>query len=292
MKAIRALCSLPLLAFLFLASCEQVIEIDLPEQTPQLVVNCSFKPDSMWSARVTTSTSIQDANGPQPFTNALVLIKENGLVIDTLVHDSEDVYRAVLGTMPQAGHSYSIEASAPDFTPVAGTDYVPLPVQPHTLIWQDSASVSGGSYSGEFSLQIDDPAAEENFYFLQFYTIDSQIYDLDTVLYRSTMYVQAQDPIFEFDVTSTAYFFNDVTFNGTTRTLKVLIPSDTYANHRHQVFFRIATVSESYYRYTQTLSAYVQASWNPFAEPVRMFSNMTPNMGIFAGYSQIQGVVP
>jgi hypothetical protein len=36
----------------------------------------------------------------------------------------------------------------------------------------------------------------------------------------------------------------------------------------------------------------LETSFNPFAEPVRIHSNMTPGMGIFAGYSMSYDLVP
>lgn len=275
------------------ASCEQIIEIDLPEQPSRLVVNSAFTPDSTWKARVTFSTDIQDANGPQPVQNAVVLIQENGATLDTLRHAYEDVYHSVLGTTPQAGHTYTLTASAPGFENVSGSDHVPHPVAPVAITWRDSVLYDPfNGYSGEVSFQIHDPAGEENFYVLNVYGIDT-VYELsDTLLYFNPLFLAFQDPIMEWDAYLGSVLFHDATFDGATRTLKVQLASDEYSWYAGRLVLGLSSASAAYYRYTQTLSSYFETGFNPFAEPVRVHSNMTAGMGIFAGYSVALAPVP
>jgi hypothetical protein len=70
----------------------------------------------------------------------------------------------------------------------------------------------------------------------------------------------------------------------------VLIDNDVH--QRTQMFYGFSTVTEAYYRYETTLSDFTSAGINPFVEPVRIYSNMTPGMGIFAGISTSFGLVP
>ena len=74
-----ALRLLPLL--IALSACEQVIEPDLPEHTPRLVVHSLFTSDGAWSAHVGRSTGILE---PLPYAGRVVadadvrLLRENG----------------------------------------------------------------------------------------------------------------------------------------------------------------------------------------------------------------------
>jgi hypothetical protein len=280
-----------LLMLLLLLGCEQIIDIDLPQQDPVLVVNASFTPDSVWIVSVSRSQDIQRQGSAIPVTNAQVVILENSVAVDTLTHAINDYYVSATGRSPMAGRSYTIKVSAPGFADVTGSDIAPLPVEPYNITWRDSVSVDPFEGSlGEFSFTINDPAGAGNFYALTIYQIDTFIELNDTFTYSNTVYPKIQDPVLELDGYTGAVLLQDVTFNGGSRTIKVQISSNNHDNSN--MLFRFSTVTESYYRYTKTLSSYYETGFNPFAEPVRIYSNMTPGMGIFAGFSTAWGVVP
>ncbi len=274
-----------------LLGCDQIIEIDLPEQDPVLVVNAPFTPDSVWQASVSRSQDIQRQGAPEPVTNALVLILENGVVIDTLTHSLNDIYVSAGSRKPIAGHSYTLKASAPSFADVTGNEAAPVPVAPYTIAWRDSVSVDQFEGPlGEFSFSINDPAGTRNYYALNVYQIDTIIELNDTLIQLYPVYLRVQDPTLEFDIRTGGVLFQDVTFDGSSRSIKVQISSN---NHDNSIlFFGFSTVTESYYRYTKTLASYYETGFNPFAEPVRIYSNMTPGMGIFCGFSSTWGLVP
>lgn len=281
---------LALLAVLLSLGCEQIIPIDLPEQDPQLVVSCTITPDSVWRAYVNRSVSIQDGNGPQPFGGATVYIQENGQNVDTLVHRADGYYYTDSGRRPQAGHTYTIQASAPGLATVSGTDFVPFPVAPENIQWRDSTSYNQ-AYYGEISLDIDDPAGTENFYMLSVLSLDSAVDGDTTYYYLWPVDLLIQDPIMEYNGFNGTVMFDDLTFDGTRRRLKVQMDSYQHANTGGLILV-LSTVTRNYYRYAQTMEAYLETSFNPFAEPVRIHSNMTPGMGIFAGYSMSYDLVP
>ncbi|MEY3445155.1 MAG: hypothetical protein RLZZ519_3436 [Bacteroidota bacterium] len=277
---------------LWFASCEQIIEIDLPEHDPVLVVNSTFTPDSTWAASVTKSQGIQVPRRPADVVDATVLILENGAVIDTLRHDQWDIYTSVRGTHPVAGHSYTLQASAPGYETVSGTDIVPMQTTPFDLAWRDSVYYDQfDGHHGEFSFKIADRPGEENFYMLNVYRVDSVFESGDTLFHFGPVRLLVQDPVLSSDDESGAILFDDATFDGTTRTLRVLIQSNDHASASILVL-GLSTVSKSYYLYSKTLPAHLSNGFNPFAEPVRVHSNMTPGMGIFAGYSATFGLVP
>jgi hypothetical protein len=280
----RTLHLLTLLLALFWAGCEQIIEIDLPEHEPQLVVNAVFCPDSTFKARVTHSRDRLQPYGLYEVTNATVLIKENGVILDTLLHDSADVYLPVRGVEPQAGHTYTLEASAPGYETVMGTDHIPSAVIPYDITWTDSVGVyEGNEPYGEIRFKIDDPGGIANFYTLQMYSFDSLVYP-DTVIYeRLPVYYGTTDPIFEGEPYYGMYW-EDVTFDGNTREIRVSISSYSYDYIQGRAFMAFTTCSESFFKYLRSASDYWDANFNPFAEPVRYYSNMSPAMGIFAGY--------
>lgn len=283
----------PLLAIaVWLTGCQQIIDIDLPDLPAELVVNCTFMPDSAWQARVSASQGIQVGTTPPAVTDASVYVLENGLVIDTLRYAYEDLYIGNPAVKPQTGHTYTLQVAAPGYTAVTGTDYVPAPAQAHDVAWRDSVTIDQFEYHlGEFSFQIDDPAGVGNYYYLSILAVDTLFDGTDTVIYSFSIIPQIQDPVLEYDNYSGAIRFDDATFDGQTRTVKLLIRNDDH-DYASFLAFALSSTSEHYYRYGQTMSDYLETSFNPFAEPVRIHSNMTPGMGIFAGYTTVLGLVP
>ncbi len=282
---------LGLLLLVFALGCDQIIELDLPEQVPVLVVNSLFTPDSTWAVSVTKSQSIQVNDPPTTVTNAVVLIMENGAVIDSLVLSPQAVYVSPTGGKPVAGHVYTVKASAPGYADAIGTDLAPIPVVPYGFIWRDSVvSDEYGQWRGEFSINIDDPAGTKNFYQLSIYRVDSFLDPLDTIISIYQLYPTVQDPVMTFSYFTGAVLFDDETFDGTRRKLSVQLSSQDYDGAF--LFFGLSTMSEATYRYKKTYTSYMEVGFNPFAEPVRVYSNMTPGMGVFAGSSTVFDLVP
>ncbi len=287
------LLSLIVIAVLVFVGCKpQIVEIDLPPHDPALVVNCVFSPDSVWHAHVTASQGIQVADAPKAVENATVVIFENGAVVETLVHIVDGIYTAQNGTRPQVGHTYTIEASAPGYAKASGTDYVPVTVIPYGMEWRDSIAYNQfQGYNGEFSFKIDDPAGEENFYLLGVYQLDTFFDGTDTLYFVDDIYVEAFDPALESDFWSGDQRFNDGTFDGTSRTIRVQLSSDQHALPT-TLFFGLSSISKSYYLYVKSMSVYSQNEGNPLSEPTRVYSNMTPGAGIMAGYSTVYALLP
>jgi hypothetical protein len=284
--------SLVLTAMLLWSGCQQIIPIDLPPAEPELVVHCIFNPDSEWVASVTLSQALDVAGLATPVTNAAVQILENGVPVATLGHDSADFYRAALGIKPQVGHSYTIQVSAPDYATVTGNDRIPTPIGANNLQWQDSATVDeNGQHLSEFKFTINDPPNEKNYYMLRVHYVGFETFDQDTTVATGWYYMTSHDPVVKFYNSMAAAIFDDATFDGQSRNFTLFVP-DYWWNIIHGRFYVLSQVSPTYYHYIQTFEDYYNVNGNPFAEPVRIFSNMTPGMGVFAGYSSFTDSIP
>ena len=76
-------------------ACNKSIEIDVPSQTPVLVLNAQWQQSQLFSLRLTRSRGINDpvdtgSNLIRTYEikNAFITIKQNNVVIDTLKYDS------------------------------------------------------------------------------------------------------------------------------------------------------------------------------------------------------------
>jgi Domain of unknown function (DUF4249) len=278
-------------SLLFL-SCEKVITLDLPAHEPILVVNSFFSPDSVWRARVTASQAIDAPYGLKEIADASVLILENGVPVDTLVHDSADLYVSTRGRKPVAGHAYTLRASAPGYAEVQGSDIAPRVVIPYNLVFKDSVFVDAiGTYQSEFSFTIRDWPGQHNYYILDLYKIYTYLWDNRLIRQANPIYVDTQDPLLDTKTSQGQALFDDATFDGQQRLIKVSLPA-AYHQENDTIYARLSVVTEPCFRYVQTMAKYRTASWDIFAEPVRLYSNMTPGMGVFAGRAGYEMILP
>lgn len=287
--------ALLLAVVLFFSACEQVIEIDLPPHTPQLVVNSTFCPDSLIYAEVSASKHLQDTAYLHSVDNAKVVVYENGVLWDTLAFVPSAGFAAPhyrSSRFPVAGRTYRVRASAPGFTDVEGEDRIPMPVPLLSIERRDS--VPGNSseepYS-ELSVTFDDPAGEGDTYVIGVYF--QGLVELDPGQFEYWNFpiaIESADPNLEYDFNSSTFTFADKTFDGRRTTIKVRVTeSQLYSGN---IYVILGSVSDHYFRYQRTLASYLETAFNPFAEPVIVHSNMTPKMGIFAGYSMSRIQVP
>lgn len=274
------------LVLVFHSGCEQVVELEWPDQDPQLVVNCLMESDSVITAFANRSQGIQDTGEVKPVTDALLILKENGVVVDTMRHDSDGKYISPRGVIAVAGRSYTIEGSAAGLPSTVGTFTLPLPPTVLNIRYRDSAYYESGSYSDELSFDIEDPAGVANYYTFSGRATGFEIIDNDTVMYNYDFYLPTDDPIVIADLLSNGNMCEDQSFDGTRRRFRMKVGTEWH-DVTPLMTFSVAHCSESYFRYSQTLNAYYDASFNPFAEPVRVYSNMTPGMGFIGGSTKV-----
>ncbi len=291
MKA--ALRLLPLL--IALSACTQVIEPDLPEHPPRLVVHAFFTSDGVWTAHVGSSSWILQPV-PAPDRRAVADAKVELLAGDRVVgelefNDAAQVYVFGDSTL-QAGETYSLQVSAPGFAPIRATDAVPRPVQTSILSYRTS-SRPGSETTRDYSikLEIQDPPGEANYYQISMYRIYT-----GRGASRSEVYLSTKDPSIMADnnvdgsplegggFEGDAPYFRDTLFDGKTHEIELSRdldgdpdPSGTY--------LQVLYISEAYYEYLKSARLHDFTRDNPFAEPLNVYGNVENGYGIFAGYS-------
>lgn len=272
-----------------LSACEQVIEPDLPEHTPRLVLQAFFTPDSTWVAFVGRSVGILEAMPEREMSvaDATVELLKEGRVIDRLEFFQEErVYLWEEGAL-QAGESYSLRVAAPGFATIEATDAIPRPVPTAVVSYLTHTSDRSESrIKGDMSikLEIQDPPGETNYYQIRMFAF------FDSELYEGSF--STQDPSIIADNAAdesftesfyTAPFFKDTLFDGQTHAIEL---SGNY-NAPERTSFRVQVlhVSETYYEYLRSAKLHESTLDNPFAEPLSVYSNVENGYGIFAGYS-------
>lgn len=106
---------------LLFASCEQEIEVEIPETPPKIMINSTLVPYELPNGKylgveLRGSRHIFDSTSNTLITNAIVLLYTDSIFMDTLKYE-EDAQFYSLGFPPldgpKAGESYQISVSAP-----------------------------------------------------------------------------------------------------------------------------------------------------------------------------------
>jgi Domain of unknown function (DUF4249) len=284
--------AVPLIGFLS-QGCEQVIEVDLPPHIPQLVISCLFSPDSTMLALATASKPLQALGEPGPVLNANIVVDENGTPWDTLRFlPGVELPYYQSQRKPVAGRTYRVRASAPGYSDVQGEDRIPLPVPIASITRRDN--VVGFELNADYSeltISFDDPVGLGDTYVMSIYQLDSvEIAPGQYIFFPSNLPGESSDPLVEVDYELKEYLLVDNAFDGSRPAIKVRAYTSNL--DKPNVFVALAKVSDHFFRYKRSFVSAVNNAFNPFAEPDIVHSNMTPKMGIFAGYSVTRAAVP
>jgi len=266
------------------AGCEKYIEFDAEVKTPKIVVNGLFRPDSVWQLHVSNSLSVIDDGQLKPIENATVSISDaNGNLVEQLVHDEFGYYRGT--TFPVVGESYTVNASAPNYTSVSSSDKLPAAVAITSIDTVRNVDLDGFE-SMKITVGFTDPIGE-NHYSLRIREVNA---DGQGQVYYNYIYCYSSDPTFEnigTDEGSTFGLFRDVVFDGQSHSVSFQIDSyyfDQGGLTGMEVVLQSAT--EAGYNYRLSFERYQNSDGNPFAQPVQVFSNVENGFGLFSGYSE------
>jgi hypothetical protein len=288
-----------LIAIVCFNSCEKVVPFEGDIDSSKLVINSIFESDSIFKVHVSVSRSVIDTSSFQNIVDANVKIKdENGYLVETLNHTNNGFYSGQ--NIPEENKTYTLEVEHPNFTNITASDSLPSPI---TINNVDTSSILDPINGDRLQITInfDDPLNVQNFYLVETYSVNEYllVYGLDTVereldTIQQTMFLT--DEVFQNGGSPWREqgLFNDLLFDGQSKTLEIEIPSNFKGNENdyewsyNTIGLRVYlhNISKSYYYYRSSLEQYQNASGNPFAQPVQVFSNIENGFGIFAG-SQI-----
>lgn len=304
-------CCLALLCAL--SSCEQVIEPDLPEHTPRLVLHAFFTADGVWTAYVGRSSGILESRPlrERSVADASVELLAGDRVVEEMKFlEAARVYAFEDSTL-EAGETYSLQVSAPGFATIRATDAIPKPVPTSILSYRTNTSVrSESEISDEFSieLEIQDPPGEANYYQISMYQVSTGrgIWRYEGILSTKDPSIRADNGVDESSVEGESFsgeapYFKDTLFDGRTHELELTyggvsvlrediarreeVAEDGQEPSNLKTYLQVLYISAAYYEYLKTARLHDYTRDNPFAEPLSVYSNVENGYGIFAGYS-------
>ena len=281
-------------------SCEKVIPFDGDVNTPKLVINSIFQSDSSFKVHVSSSRSVIDTASFKNIDDAIVTIKDrNENIIETLNHVENGFYKGQ--TFPQENQTYILEVNHPNYANITASDSLPSPIIINSVDTSTIIDPINGNRL-QISVNFDDPENTQNYYLIETYSVneylviknsDTTEYELDT----TKQFMVLTDEVFQNGGSPWREqgLFNDLLFNGQNKTLELEIPNDSWSGSEDGYDWSYKTltlrlylhnITLSYYYYRTSLELFQNASGNPFAQPVQVFSNVENGFGVFAG-SQI-----
>lgn len=280
---------LPVLVIL--ASCELVVDVDVPMETQKMTLNSFFTPDSLWSAHVTLNRYILDDAPFKTVDDALVVVHQEGQPIDTLLSVGNGIYHSDNGK-PVVGASYEITATSPKYGTVSATSHIPVQIQITNMEFEVTNDLSNGGPKLNCHLIFEDRPGEKNFYMVSL-VVETWYRDRYTNKEYTTRHpvgLQSKDPSMNDETrwSPEGLFFNDVLFEGRKTTLT--LDADNWfgsntPDRKVKYYFYLRTLSEHFYAYKTTMILQNNVEGDPFAQPVMVFNNVKNGFGIFAGYS-------
>lgn len=286
-----------------LTACEKPVTIEVPQKDPKLVIKGLLAKDETVVVTVGRSRGILD---PVSYQNSLVeqytvknavpVIYENGVAIDTLVYNAQDYnYRPRNNSRIRAGFLYTIRVTAQGFTLAEASSLLPSQsVIAEVRRVRNARTNTDGEMMDDVTIKFDDPAGEKNFYLAQVWSANGTMFGNRIYCVSSTdkdleAIGEDADPLATdncFD--GTALLMKDVNFNGAQKQLKLSVRSfelqdfNDNMGRTHRPYIRLFRITEDEFKYVKSYNNYTTAGDNPFAEPANVFSNVKNGYGIFA----------
>lgn len=267
----------------------QVLEIDLPEETPVLAVTSNAQAgDNHLDVFVSHTLSALENPDFDPLPEAKVRFFENGTLLNELQYDlNRSKHSAFVPEIKEiAGTNYRLEVSADGYESVFAEQTMPTIVP---IIAGNYSSRSAIDFEGEevdeLSIEFKDPAGEDNFYaFRVFFSAKYAVED-DTIGQSRELYLDSIDPLFE-DAADRYFILNDRAFEGRNYTANLFFyplehPGFSDLLFDKKLHIQIINLTKDRYLYLKTLSAYRNNKDNPFAEPVTVHHNFENGTGTF-----------
>jgi len=276
---------IPLALLMILMGCTNILEVEPPSATPEIVVIAPFTTDIPWQVTLQRTVGLQDTSPkPSPIENATVQIRGNDGSMVELSHWGGGFYTSP-NTYPQLGVMYTLTVKAEGFQDIEAVDRIPMPVMVRDVKTERSESFR------RFEIEIQDDHNTVNYYEFTIIPENLAPFGENFVVKNSDLEDQLrsfaiQDPIIP-DVSRPDFnrvLIRDTPFNGQiyTITLEQISPRAEFLSRS----LYIRTVSQAFYDYHRSQIIQENANNLAFSEPAHIASNIKNGQGIFAGYHQ------
>ena len=260
-----------------------------------MVLNCYFTNDSIWEVTIYESKNILENDDFKFVPGASVEVTDQNGVVYPLTYIGLGKYASLNNDKPVIGSTYSISAKHPSFDDVSATSSMPTKVEIANI---DTSTISQFGYPEfENKITFTDPQNENNYYSIKLNynrisVIQFDTFPPDTSNDSWPLYYYSDESQFtdSWIYTADGIMFSDEFFDGREYTLTIISekpfvydynPFETILSASIQ--YQLESISEEVYLYKKSLEEQNFANYDPFAQPVQVFNNITGGFGIFGG---------
>jgi hypothetical protein len=297
-------------AFLFIiTACEKKLDIDLPDSEHHIVLNGISSPDSIIRVIVTKSQNALDNDQIVELNDAIVQLYRNGEYVEDMQHIGSGLFESSI--LAQQDESYMIMAEYNELESVTVKYSLqePIPIARIDTAFEVETYDYGDGYSYSdfilhYSVSIDDHINTNDYYFLSVSRL-MPLYSFpfgEPVFegyYEEVDYIDSNNPVLsdynnEFVLDGMwGKVFSDEIFNGTLYELDF----ETYLYYDYggdivleldepaYLVVKLLTVNEDIFRYIYSFNLNQESEFDPFAQPVQIFSNVENGLGLMSGYT-------
>ena len=279
-----------ILIALSLFACEKEIELKVPPQKPQLVLNSLFEQGHHLKVNLSESKIITDTL--TVLGDGAVVTVKHGDTTERLKYTGNGNYESQ-DMIVDSGGRYAIEAEYEGLDKVIASDSVPYrtPVKLVNFIPEAAIDEEGYLYS-EIDIEFDDPPDADNYYEIGLYRYGYFDKYGDEYASWDLSGLDSDDPYVLNEGDKNYWYQNillsDEMFNGETVRLKCTSGYQKDYDKKLRLVFRC--ISQNYYKYKKKLMRHYanQATdiWDGTGNPVMLYSNIENGYGIFAGFTQ------
>ncbi len=311
-----------LIISIYSIGCEKIIELDETHQEREIVVNSVFRAGDTIVVDVFQTVSTLAPDTAHRLNDVIIEFYENDLKAGVFTNIGNGKYLNE-NFIPTQGNKYSINVKKEGLDDVYASIQIPNPirVKDYKVYGKKPLDPYYSYEMAHFSVTIEDPADQANYYELSVvgyglsYSTDyffneetgewvSIVTDSNQVVSQLNLY--SDDPILSenFSWFGNNIFFEDRAING--KTYELVVYTDFFSmgytefegsegSGGYGTFYNgveydslhifVNSIPEELYLYRTSFTKHIEASGNPLAQPVQVFSNIENGYGIFAGYS-------
>lgn len=275
------------LAFIF-SSCETSTRISagqLPEYVEKVVVNAWLKNDESVEIELSNSLEAGDENVPLVIGGvpASITFREDQNIIPLTYNTFSGRYEANI--IPDIGKKYDITVDLPNFLDAYAQTSFRTPLATSSVIIPNGGVDTTGVISDLLQMTFSDPAAEENYYRIEFLYYSESAGEFFPFLYTTADPALAEYNSFRLQDGSV--IFTDEQFNGTQKTLSAVPPFGlVVSNTDIKYLIKLEILNKDMYQYLVTLNRAQESGDNGFSsgfnDAVVIYSNVSNGLGIFS----------
>lgn len=283
----------------FLLGCEQFLEVELPGQEPRLVMNALLEPSDTIRVYLTKSKGILEGteyDGFEYVRDGQVFLKtEDGSLFPFGFAEKSNpfesfAYYYLAGYNFRVNDQYEIIAESAGYKEISAKVRFPERVPIKELSYRNLGPTDSFSNHDllEFTVKFDELPG------MDFYELTGQIYGSSTTqensFYSANLNPKPVNPAYERDSwIARGILFDDVLLAGNDSEIvfRAIIPRE----YDLDVTISLAHVSESYFRYEETVGLQDYNRGDFLSQPVLVYNNIQNGMGILKARNTDQRVL-